>query len=102
MTTQADLHIDVEPTQESVWKRGLFMLLFVLIYGVAEAVVLAVAVVQFGWLVVAEERNERLQRFGASLSAFIFEIVRFWTFVSDEKPFPFSEWPDAGSGSDPR
>ena len=102
MTTQADLHIDVEPNDESVWKRGLFMLLFVLIYGVAEAVVLAVAVVQFGWLVVAEEKNERLQRFGASLSAFIYEIVRFWTFVSDEKPFPFSEWPGSDSGSVPR
>jgi hypothetical protein len=102
VTTEAELELDVGPTQDSVWKRGLFMLLFVVIYGVAEAVVLAVAVIQFGWLVVAEERNERLQRFGASLSAFIFEVVKFWTFVSDEKPFPFAEWPESRSGSDPR
>jgi len=78
---------------DSIWLRGLFMLLFLLIYGVAEAVVVAVAVVQFGWCVLTEGRNLRLKGFAESLSEFIYQIVGFWTFTHDEKPFPFSDWP---------
>ena len=30
------------------------------------------------------------------------EVVRFWTFVSDDKPFPFAEWPELRAGEDSR
>ncbi|MBW2291751.1 MAG: DUF4389 domain-containing protein [Deltaproteobacteria bacterium] len=83
---------------ESIWVRGLYMLLFVLIYGVAEVVVTAVCVIQFGWVVATEERNPRLERFGGSLSEFVYHVVRYWTFVSDERPFPFTEWPAPKAG----
>ena len=82
-------------SEQSIWLRGLFMLLFILIYGVAEVVVTAVALIQFGWIVASEQRNPRLERFGASLAEFIRDVIRYWTFVSDEIPFPFSEWPQA-------
>lgn len=97
MASDADLETSVRsgPRKQEVWLRALFMLLFVLVYGVAEAVVVVVALVQFGWLVIAEDRNPRLERFARSLSAFVYEIVAFWTFVSDEKPFPFADWPEA-------
>jgi hypothetical protein len=78
------------------------MLLFVLIYGVAEVVVGAVALTQFGWVVVAEERNPRLERLGRSLSEFVYQVVRYWTFVSDDRPFPFAEWPALKHGEGAR
>lgn len=95
MTSEANPHS--ESTREfaapNIWIRGLYMLLFVLIYGAAEIVLLAVTLFQFGSSVLTEERNPRLLRFAESLSEFIYQIVVFWTFVSDEKPFPFAEWP---------
>ena len=102
MTTETSPERGAKQEEQSIWIRGLFMLLFVLIYGVAEAVVVAVALLQFGWIVAADERNTRLERFGASLSAFIGDVIRYWTFVSEDKPFPFSEWPDARIRSDGR
>jgi len=102
MTTEVDPDTGVKPKQQSIWVRGLFMLLFVLIYGVAEFVILAVALIQFGWVVVTEEHNERLEHFGASLSKFVFDLMRYWMFVSEEKPFPFSSWPEPQAGSKPR
>ena len=93
MTTEMGDEAGATREQQGIWIRGLFMLLFVVIYGVAEAVVVAVAVVQFGSIVLSDERNARLEQFGASLSEFIGDVIRFWTFVSEEKPFPFSEWP---------
>jgi hypothetical protein len=88
---------------EAIWLRALFMLIFVVIYGVAEAVVFVVAIVQLGWLAFTEHRNDRLVRLAHSLSVFVYEIVAYWTFTQDEKPFPFSDWPtpwdDDRSGS---
>lgn len=78
---------------ESIWQRGFFMLFFLVIYAAAEAVVFLVAVIQFGCVVLRDERNPRLTALGESLSRFVYEIVRFWTFASEKKPFPFSDWP---------
>lgn len=52
MDPQQHLEPQLEPQRErpqegeSIWIRGLYMLLFVLIYGVAEGVVVAVAAVR--------------------------------------------------------
>jgi hypothetical protein len=75
------------------WKRGLFMLLFLLIYGVAEILVTAVVVLQFFFVLFTGEQNARLREFGASLSTFVYQIMRYWTYNSEEKPYPFGEWP---------
>jgi hypothetical protein len=79
-----------------LWKRGLFMLLFALIWGVAEIVVLAVALVQFGWVVATGAPNDLLTRFGGSLARFYEAITRFVTFHGEAKPFPFADWPESG------
>ena len=75
------------------WLRGLFMLLFVLIYGVTEVIITAVVVLQFLFVLLSGSQNQRLQEFGAGLSAFVYAIMRYWTYNSEEKPFPFATWP---------
>lgn len=95
MTSEVHRQVSENEQSQSIWIRGLFMLLFVLIYAVAEAVLAAIAVVQFGWVAVTEDRNPRLAKFGASLSRFLYEMMRFWTFNTEEKPFPFAEWPSS-------
>lgn len=75
------------------WIRGLYMLLFVLVYGIAELLVLAVAVFQFVSMLLTRKRNERLLAFGRNLAAFIREIVLFWTYNTETKPYPFAPWP---------
>ncbi|UCF30397.1 MAG: DUF4389 domain-containing protein [bacterium] len=75
------------------WLRGLFMLLFLLIYGVTEIIVAAVVLLQFLFVLVTGERNENLLRFGNSLSVFIYGIMLYWTYNTEERPFPFGRWP---------
>ncbi len=84
------------PTRRETWIRALFVILFALIYGVAEVVLVMVVFIQFGFVLVAGERNQKLLDFGASLSTFVFQILRYVTFNSDDKPFPFSDWPATG------
>ena len=78
-----------------IWIRGLFMLLFMVAFGVAQIVLYLVAVVQFLWLLLAGERNQVLTRFGNSLSKWFSETVRFLSCASDDKPFPWKDWPVA-------
>jgi len=75
------------------WLRGLFMALFLLIYGVAEILLTAVVLLQFLFALVTGEKNQRLISFGKSLSIFVYQIILYWTYNSEEKPFPFTSWP---------
>lgn len=79
---------------KGTWKRILFMVLFVFIYGVAEVVVTAVVVLQVLFRLFTGNTNERLLTFGRQVSDYIYQILMFMTFNSEEKPFPFSSWPD--------
>jgi hypothetical protein len=81
-------------SSKEVWLRGPFMLLFAVIWAVAEMVLFATAIVQFGFALLAGAPNARLRRFGLSLAAFFRDVARFLTYATDEKPFPFRDWPD--------
>jgi hypothetical protein len=53
------------------------------------------AIVQFLWLLFSHEPNRLLARFGKSLSLWMAQTARFLTCASEEKPFPWSDWPQA-------
>lgn len=82
---------------KSVWLRGFFMVLFAILYGVAEFVLAIVAIFQFGAALITGKPNDNAVRFGNSLGQYIFQIAQFVTFNTEIKPFPFSSWPEARS-----
>jgi hypothetical protein len=81
-------------TASDTWLRGLFIIIFAVIYGITEVLLSAVVVFQFLATLFTGETNARLRLFGLSLAAYIYQIVTFVTFNSDEKPFPFGPWPE--------
>jgi len=83
---------------EGIWTRLLFMMLFGFIYSVVEFVLFLLVIIQFGFVVITGLRNERLVELGANLATFIYQIVRYFVFNTNEKPFPFAAWPDAKRG----
>jgi Domain of unknown function (DUF4389) len=90
-----EIEKEVRATEtREVWKRGLFMLLFAVGFGVGHLVLNLLAVVQFLWLLLARESNQPLLRFGRSLSIWFADTARFLSCASDEKPFPWRDWPD--------
>ena len=88
-----DENIKGNIVSQNTWIRGLYMLLFALIYSIAEIVFTAVAIFQFLAVLLTGRPNELLLNFGQSLSTYIYQTIRFFTFNSDEKPYPFSPWP---------
>ena len=79
---------------KSIWMRGLFMLLFMVIWGLAEIVLAAVAVFQFGCVLIVSKPNDNATQLGNVIGQYIFQIAQFVTFNSEEKPFPFAPWPE--------
>ncbi|HFK2298942.1 TPA: DUF4389 domain-containing protein, partial [Pseudomonas aeruginosa] len=79
--------------RESIAIRILWMLLFVLVWQVAELLLGAVVVIQLVYRLFYGAPNGSLMAFGDSLSQYLAQIGRFGTFHSDEKPWPFADWP---------
>jgi hypothetical protein len=94
MQIEADKEYSAD--RSSAWKRGLFMLLFAVALGVGQSLLILLAVVQFLWLLFAREPNQFLVRFGSSLSVWFADVARFLSCATDEMPFPWKHWPDAG------
>jgi len=75
-----------------IWIRGLQMLIFAVLFGIAETVLLVATVIQFGWMLVYGERNKPLARFGEALAKWLADVARFQTGASEDKPFPWAGW----------
>ena len=80
-------------TANNIWLRGLFMILFGILYSLAGTVLVVMAVLQFIFVLTGSAPNARLLSFGRSLGSYVQQIVNFQTFNTEEKPFPFSDWP---------
>jgi len=81
--------------EASIWVRGLYMLLFGVVAHITELVIGLVMLVQFILKAATDKTNINLLSFGDQLSKYLFEIVQFLTFNSEDKPFPFNSWPKA-------
>lgn len=78
----------------STWLRLLFMIIIAIIYGLSRLVLGAVVILQFLWVLFTGGPNARLTGLGQSLATYTYQIVRYLTFNTDSRPFPFDEdWP---------
>lgn len=85
---------NIESMKDSnTWKRIAFMVLFAFAYSVAEFVLIAVAIAQVLFKLVTGSVNDNLLMLGKQTARYIFDVMKYLTFNTEEKPFPFSEWP---------
>lgn len=77
----------------NTWIRLAYMLLFSVLLMAARLVITLVVVIQFLLVLVIGSDNENLRNLGQGLAKWVYETVMFLTFNSEEKPFPFDEWP---------
>jgi hypothetical protein len=85
---------------ESFWLRSLFMLLFFIVYRIVDLVVLLVAVCQWFYVLLTGDANASLSRFSSGLALYVAQIIRYLSYSSEEKPFPFSDWPSTNANDD--
>lgn len=80
---------------DSFWIRTIFTLLFFIVYRVLDIVVLVATLAQWLFVLVTGDNNPRLLRFSQGLAIYLQQIVAYLTQASDQKPYPFDDWPVA-------
>ena len=81
-------------TSAGTWVRGVFMVLFAIVYGVAIGVLFLIIPFQFCHTLFVGKPSDPLLDFSENLCAYLYEILLYVSFNSDERPFPFAPWPN--------
>jgi Domain of unknown function (DUF4389) len=85
--------IEAKKEMPNPWLRGVFMLVFLFSFTIGHSLLLLTTIAQFLWLLFAKESNKRLVLFGMSLAVWLADTAKFLSCATEEKPFPWKEWP---------
>ncbi len=83
----------MQMNDSSRWTRLLYMILFAVLYKVAEFIMWVVVLFQVIVTLVTGGPNERALRFGKQLAVYVYGLWAYLTYNTEKKPFPFSDWP---------
>jgi hypothetical protein len=78
----------------------LYLILFYLVFRITDLILLAVMLIQMVLTLVSGEPSNSVKVFGKSLGIYLQQISEFLSYASEEKPFPFSDWPEVRSTSE--
>ncbi|HWK53481.1 MAG TPA: DUF4389 domain-containing protein, partial [Hyphomicrobiales bacterium] len=84
----------------AAWVRILFMAGFAVAIWLTLLVLGVVVLMQALLVLITGLPNANLQRFGLVAGAYLFELVQFLLYNTDDKPFPFAPFPDPPDGDD--
>ncbi|MDH5327964.1 MAG: DUF4389 domain-containing protein [Gammaproteobacteria bacterium] len=96
VTTPESTQPEQIQTEPSIWIRGLYMLLFLIVTRLTELVIALIMLVQFVFKAATGSTNANLLTFGDQLSNYLYSIIQFQTFNKEDKPFPFRPWNQEG------
>ena len=74
--------------------RALYILLYLIIGRFISMVLFVVAITQYIYTWLTGEPNEKILEFTDGLSEYAKQLVSYVGFNTDEKPWPFGDWPD--------
>ena len=88
-----DKELKTNLTSKRNWMRLIYMIIFAVCLQVSSIVMWVLVTLQFLFSLVTGRDNINLRRLGDSLSQYVYQALQFLTYASEEKPFPFGEWP---------
>jgi len=86
--------------QESFWLRVVFVVFYFWCIQIALFFTLCLALLQGAVLLFGDQPNSKLQVMSHSLALFTRQVLDYVMFVSDTKPYPFTDWPDGSNMRD--
>lgn len=79
---------------QKTWLRLPFILLFIILLNLALTLTWVLVPLQFIFTLFSGSRNSGLHRFADMTCQYMHQVLTFLCYVSDEKPFPFSDFPE--------
>ena len=94
MSKKLDKSID-NVIQSPVWIRTLFVVIFaVASYSILLPLIIVLSIAQGLFTLITGNANANLKYFCAVLELYISQLFRFLTYLSEVKPYPFSNLPE--------
>ena len=93
------MNIKEHASKPDIWIRGLFIIVFAVIFYFLCGIIWLVVVIQFIIKVVTGELNSNLTDFSTKLTSYALQILSYLTFQSEEKPWPFGPVPGSSGGT---
>jgi len=91
---EIDPAIEIERVETGL--RIVYSIVFAIAYSLVEMLITAVVVFELAYSLVTERApSERIREFGNRLSAYAYQLLRYLTHNSSQRPFPFSDFPEA-------
>ncbi len=78
-----------------IWLRLVFMALFVIMLNISGVLMWGICLVQFVFVAATGATNPKLLSLGASLGRYIHQVLDFLSFNTEQRAFPFADWPFA-------
>ena len=79
--------------KNEIFSRVFYTILFAIIGWLSLYVFALVVIIQFGFLLITGQVNTNLKGFNKEVGLFLFDLIKYLSFQSNEKPFPFRDWP---------
>src|SRR5690606_2007137 len=80
-------------TSDASWLRTLCMVACFLVYRVFDLLVLLLTVLQWFFRLFTGQPQAELADFAAALGVYVQQIVHYLAGRTEEKPYPFQDWP---------
>jgi hypothetical protein len=78
------------------WFRGLYIVLFFFIGYIVGCLITLISVFQFVCNLILKDTNKYLLDFSKNLNLYFYQILGYVTYNTEQKPYPFSPWPNSG------
>ena len=76
------------------WLRGFFILIFGVIFYFLYGLIWLLIIFQFVTKVITGGLNNNLEQWSTRMTCYAMQILNYITFQSEERPFPFSPFPE--------
>jgi len=94
-----DANVKENVKNVDTWLRGLFIIIFGVIFYFLIGIIWLLVIFQFITKVITGKLNDQLEKFSSGLTQYALQILDYVTFQSETRPFPFSPYPGTGAGT---
>ncbi len=79
--------------ETEIFSRIFYTILFAIIGWMSLWVFTFVVLIQFGFLLITGQVNTNLKGFNKEVGLFLYDMIKYLSFQTSVKPFPFRDWP---------
>jgi hypothetical protein len=92
-------NLTTRENREHIALKICFILFFAVAFQIIELLLLVLVLLQVVFRLITGSEKSNFSAFGEQLSCYVQQVIAYITFAKDEKPYPFSDFPQVSETS---